>query len=249
MTQTADYDAIIVGAGPAGLFSAIRAASPRNPVLLLEKNREPGRKLGIAGSGQCNITHDGPISGFLSHYGDHGHFLKPSLMQFPNSGLISFFEDRGLNMVTREDGKVFPSTLSSHDVIETLLRECRDCGVELACTQPVREIQGSPHHFSVSTPDHVFTGKSLVIAAGGASYPRTGSDGDGYRLAASLSHTIREIAPALVPVIVRDSPFSGLAGLSFTSLSFSLWRNGKKVGGTQRGCARNPRGSLRPWNP
>ena len=103
------YDVVIIGAGPAGLFCAIHAADPGRRVLLLEKNPQPGAKLLLAGSGQCNLTHDGEIREFVTHYGDHGKFVKPALMSFTNRDLMAFFRDRGLAMVTEENGKVFPA--------------------------------------------------------------------------------------------------------------------------------------------
>ena len=91
------YDVVVIGAGPAGLFCALQAALPGHRVLLLEKNSDPGAKLLLSGSGQCNITHDGEIRDFLSHYGDHGKQVKPALFGFTNRDLIEFFRKRGLH--------------------------------------------------------------------------------------------------------------------------------------------------------
>ena len=114
---------IIIGAGPAGLFCAANAGAAGKKIVIFEKNPVPGKKLLLAGSGQCNITHDGPVREFLTHYGDKGPFLKPALMNFPNTALISFFQERGLEMVTTKAGKVFPATLKSTDVLHTLETE------------------------------------------------------------------------------------------------------------------------------
>jgi predicted Rossmann fold flavoprotein len=230
MTRDTCFDIIIVGAGPAGLFCAVTAGADRKRVLLLDKNTGPGKKLLLAGSGQCNITHDGPVKEFLTHYGDHGAFLKPALMNFSNTALITFFEERGLGMTTTKTGKVFPATLRSGDVLQILENECRTAGVTTHYSNPVMEISSKSDQFSVVTRNANFSGKSLVICTGGASYPGTGSTGDGYRLAASLGHTITETAPALSPVIIDKYPFCELAGVSFDSLVFSVWRDGKKTG-------------------
>ena len=106
-------------------------------VLLLEKNQDPGSKLLISGSGQCNITHAGEIRDFLAHYGDHGKFLKPALFSCTNNDLIAFFRERGLAMMTEENGKVFPETRQSADVLNILLDECRKNDVDLRCGEPV----------------------------------------------------------------------------------------------------------------
>jgi len=221
---------IIIGAGPAGLFCAAKAGAGGKKVFVIEKNPVPGRKLLLAGSGQCNITHEGPVRDFLTHYGDHGSFLKPALMNFPNTALISFFQERGLEMVTTKSGKIFPATLKSTDVLHILENECATNGVTMQYNEPVREVSHKDNLFFVVTPNTTYYGKSLVIATGGASYPGTGSTGDGYRFASSLGHTIAETAPALAPVIVNGYPFGDLAGVSFDSLYYSLWRDGKKIG-------------------
>jgi predicted Rossmann fold flavoprotein len=230
MTPDTYFDVIIIGAGPAGLFCAATVGTAGKRVLILEKNPGPGNKLLLAGSGQCNITHDGPVKEFLTHYGAHGAFLKPALMNFPNTALITFFKERGLDMTTTMAGKVFPATLKSRDVLQILENECRITGVTTQCNNPVREISHKDDHFLVVTRNAHFSGKSLVISTGGASYPGTGSTGDGYRFAAALGHHIAETGPALSPVIVDKYPFSELGGVSFDSLVFSVWRDGKKIG-------------------
>ncbi len=230
MTTETSSDIIIIGAGPAGLFCACNAASAGEKVIILEKNVTPGKKLLLAGSGQCNITHDGPVREFLVHYGDHGRFIKPALMNFPNTALISFFKERGLDMMTTAAGKVFPSTQKSTDVLQILEQECRTLGVTLQYHQPVREVRHADGHFFVITRDTTYCGNSLVIATGGMTYPGTGSTGDGYPIASSLGHTIADPAPALAPVLADRFPFGELAGISFDSLPFSLVREGKKIG-------------------
>jgi predicted Rossmann fold flavoprotein len=197
------YDVLVIGAGPAGLFCAIHAACPADRVLLLEKNPDPGKKLLLSGSGQCNITHTGEMRDFLVRYGNHGKFLKPALFEFTNKDLLAFFHERGLGMLTEETGKVFPKTRRSEDVLATLIEECRECGVVLRCGDAVTGITRTSDGFEITTPTMLYRCTVLVIATGGASYPKSGSTGDGYRFVASLGQPVTEIAPALTPLLIR----------------------------------------------
>jgi len=226
-THLQSYDLIIIGAGPAGLFSAISSQQQGKRILILEKMKTPGKKLLISGSGQCNITHQGNIRDFTDRYGDHGRFLRPALMGFTNDDLISFFRERGLSMVAEESGKVFPASRCSEDVLSILLTECRSAGIALHCGQPVRSVNRSEEGFQLETDLGRYLSPLLVIAAGGCSYPATGSSGDGYRLAAALGHSICEVAPALTPVRIKDYPFSDLAGVSLQDIDISILRDRK----------------------
>jgi len=229
-TVSAVNDAVvIIGGGPAGLFCALQAAGAVEKVIVFEKKPAPARKLLIAGSGQCNITHDGEIAGFLSHYGDHGAFLRPALMNFTNRDLISFFAARGLRMKTEPGGKVFPETRRSADVLAVLLSECTSRGVDIRCSEPVTTVEREGDGFLVRAEKAVVQAGVLVIATGGASYPATGSTGDGYAFARALGQPVTEVAPALAPVYVTDYPFADLAGISFENLTIAVYRGGRLV--------------------
>jgi predicted Rossmann fold flavoprotein len=223
------YDVAVIGAGPAGLFCAIHAARPGCRVLLLEKNPEPGAKLLLAGSGQCNITHEGEIREFVTHYGDHGKFIKPGLMTFTNHDLMDFFRDHGCAMITEENGKVFPQTRRSVDVLKILLTECGSRGVTIRCSEPVTGISRDGGSFIITTGAALYHAGTAVITTGGASYPQCGTTGDGYRFAASLGQPVTETAPALTPLLIRPFPFASLMGMSFEQMRFSVWRQGKKI--------------------
>ncbi len=223
------HDVVVIGAGPAGLFCALHAGMPGHSILLLEKNPYPGAKLLLSGSGQCNITHGGEIRDFISHYGDHGKQVKPALFGFTNQDLIEFFCTRGLAMITEENGKVFPETLRSADVLALLIKECKDRGVNFHCGEPATRVNRTDEGFEITTPKTTYLSPVLVIATGGASYPKTGSTGDGYRISASLGQQVTAIAPALTPLLIRNYPFAALAGISFEGMRFSIWRAGKKI--------------------
>jgi hypothetical protein len=223
------YDVVVIGAGPAGLFCAVQAALPGRRVLLLEKNPHPGAKLHLSGSGQCNITHDGEIRDFLAHYGDHGKQVRPALFGFTNQDLGEFFRNRGLAMITDENGKVFPKTRRSADVLALLVQECKKRGVDLHCSEPASGITRTAEGFAIITPKTTYLSPVIVIATGGVSYPGTGSTGDGYRISVSLGQPLTEIGPALTPLLIRNYPFAALSGISFECMYFSIWRAGKKV--------------------
>ncbi|MDD1689127.1 MAG: NAD(P)/FAD-dependent oxidoreductase [Methanoregula sp.] len=223
------YDVAVIGGGPAGLFCAIHASAPGCRVVLFEKNERPGTKLLLSGTGQCNLTHDGEIREFVTHYGDHGKFVKPSLMSFTNKNLIGFFRERGLAVMTEENGKVFPKTRQAEDVLAVLLAECRDRGVSIHCSEPVLAVSRRDDSFVIATGKGEYRSGTLVITTGGASYPKCGTTGDGYRFAEALGQPVTEIAPALAPLLIRPFPFAGLAGISFEGMHFSVWRDGKKL--------------------
>jgi len=223
------YDTAVIGAGPAGLFCAIHAAAPGTSVLLLEKNPRPGEKLRISGTGQCNITHDGEIRSFFSRYGSHGQFIRPALLSFTNRALLRFFEDRGLSFEIMQGGKVFPLSRNASDVCDILIHECEGRGVILRCGEPVQRVDSMNPGFVIRTAGLRAHSKNLVLATGGASYPSTGSTGDGYRVAASLGHSIIGIGPALAPLVIKNFPFSSLAGMTFPGLPFSVWRKNHKI--------------------
>ena len=223
------YDVAVIGAGPAGLFCAIHASAQDARVLLIEKNDHPGKKLLLSGTGQCNITHNGEIRDFLSHYGDHGKQIKPALLGFSNSDLIRFFSQRGLSMIAEDNGKIFPQTRRAADVLAVLMRECRERGVILECGNAVVRVSRIPEGFQIDTPARTYRSGILVITTGGESYPHTGSTGDGYRLSEELGQPLIKTAPALTPLHIRNYPFADLSGISFEGMHFSVWRDRKKI--------------------
>lgn len=225
------YDAIVVGAGPAGLFTASCARENLDRVLLLEKQPSPGRKLLLTGSGKCNFTNIRPIREFLPAYGDHGHFLKPALLHFTNQDIIAFFKGRGVKAtVAEEDGRVFPRSLRAGDVLNALLAACRERNVEIRLREGVVRTEAQPKGgFLVHTPAGVLESGNVVIATGGRSYPGTGSTGDGYSLARSLGHSLVRPRPGLTPFHVRNFPLADLSGMSFRNLRVTLWREGRKL--------------------
>lgn len=221
------YSTIVIGGGPAGMAAAIFASA--GPTLILERNDSLGKKLLIAGTGRCNITHHGDIGDFIHHYGDHGKFLKKALREFTNTDMVQFFTDRGLATIVDKNGKVFPHTEKSRDVLRVLLDECRARGVEIRSNQQVVRVDRVEEQFVVAANGETFGAKHLVVATGGRSYPTTGSTGDGYLLAQQLGHTVVEPRPALTPVFVKDYPFAELAGVSLDAVPVYLYRGAKKV--------------------
>ena len=241
----AEHGAIVIGGGPAGLFLAARLAARlagRLPtdsgggVLLLERMPKPGRKLLASGSGQCNVTHQGSVVDFLGHYGGAGRFLKKSLHAFSNEDLAAWLGERGVGLEAEEGGKIFPVSRKATDVLSALLGECDSSGVTLVTDARVSSLsRGRDTGFRVEVAvaggaPRVFHGTLVALAAGGRSYPGTGSSGDGHALAASLGHSIVPPRPALTPVTLRDRALCDLAGLSFSDLSFAIRRRGKKIG-------------------
>ena len=222
---------LVLGAGPAGLACGIAAALRGEQVVVLEKNVKPGVKLRLSGSGQCNLTHGGPIEDFLDHYGGpkKGRFIKPALFAFPNTKIVRFFEQRGVPLLEREDGKVFPRSLQSDDILRTLVEELETSGGQLRTGVDVHAIKRTADGFSVETNQGVFSSERLTIATGGMSYPKTGSTGDGYHFAEQWGHRIVSPRPALTPVVVKQYPFADAAGVSFDGIPITVYRNGKKI--------------------
>jgi predicted Rossmann fold flavoprotein len=223
------YALIVIGGGPAGLFCALRAAGNGRKILLLEKNPSAGRKLLLSGSGQCNITHDGDILSFLSHYGDNGRFIKPALLNFQNRDLLSFLSERELPVVTESGGKVFPVSRKASSILDILVRECSAAKVEIRCGDPALNVSSREGGFLIRTGRETYRSGRVAIATGGITYPLTGSTGDGLGFAQSLGHRVTEVGPALTAVTIQDYPFSTLAGISFKDVIISLFRAGRKA--------------------
>lgn len=222
---------IIIGAGPAGLFSAIQSKNENNDVLILEKYSKTGKKLLMSGSGQCNITHKGDVDDFLNHYGENEMFMISSLYQFDNQALLYFFRERGINFITDENGKFFPSSRKAEDILNVLLKECSKIDIEIKYNTAVNKVKFKEENnlFTVLTDENKYIADFLVIAAGGKSYPTTGSSGDGYRFAEELGHNIIPPAPALTPICIKNYDFSNLAGISLQNAELSLWRKNKVI--------------------
>ena len=219
---------IVVGAGAAGLMAAGQAAGMGAETLLLEKMNRPGRKLRIAGKGRCNLTNVAPVSEFITHFGPNGRFLRQAFHQFFNSDVVAFFEELGVATVTERGGRVFPASSQAQDVVDALVRWVGKLGVTLRTRSPVERLQVEGGQVVGVQVSRNYRADAVIVATGGASYPATGSTGDGYRLAASVGHTIVPIRPALVPLETAGDVAPRLQGLSLHNVTVQVRVDGKK---------------------
>lgn len=230
---------IIIGGGAAGMMAAISASKEGKKVLLLEKNEKLGKKLFITGKGRCNITSACDPDEFLNHVATNSRFLYSSFSRFNNHDVVRLLNDAGLKTKVERGQRVFPQSDHSSDVIGTLKRLCDRNHVEILYHAKVEKILLHDHEgvsgekkrsfAGVQLSDgRVIQGDSLIIATGGCSYTSTGSDGDGYRLARELGHSIRPVYPSLVPFIMKETWCRDLMGLTLKNISIRV-KNGKKV--------------------
>lgn len=225
---------IIIGGGAAGMMAAISASKEGKKVLLLEKNEKLGKKLFITGKGRCNITNACEADEFLNHVATNSRFLYSSFSRFNNHDVVRLLNDAGLKTKVERGQRVFPQSDHSSDVIGTLKRLCDRNHVEILYHVKVEEIllrddEKDRSFAGVKLSDgRVMYGDSLIIAAGGCSYTSTGSDGDGYRLARALGHSIRPVYPSLVPFIMKEEWCRDLMGLTLKNISIRV-KNGKKI--------------------
>jgi len=236
--RRARYQVIVVGGGAAGLMAAGQAAGLGAKTLLLEKMNRPGRKLRITGKGRCNLTNIAPLPAFLAHFGHNGRTLRQAFSQFFTSELVAFFQELGVRTVTERGGRVFPVSDQAQDVVDALVRWVTECGVTLHNRSPVDRllvegervvgVQISQTSKERRPAKRAYRADAVIIATGGASYPATGSTGDGYRLAGSVGHTLVPIRPALVPLETAGEIASRLQGLSLRNVTVRVWADGKK---------------------
>ncbi|NOR50570.1 MAG: aminoacetone oxidase family FAD-binding enzyme, partial [Desulfuromonadales bacterium] len=196
------YDVIVIGGGPAGMFSAGFAARQGAKVLLLEKNPRCGVKVLITGKGRCNVTHseDDPRK-FVESFGRNGRALLTALYAFGVDDVVAFFEERHVPLKIERGGRIFPERGEAKDIQRALESFVRDAGVEVRTSCEVKSLLIDDGLIqAVETAVGSFTASNVVLATGGLSYPETGCTGDGYAWAKACGHHLVTPKPALVSV-------------------------------------------------
>ncbi len=226
-----NFDLIIIGAGPAGLFSAIQCASKGLSVCIFESGKSAGKKLLLTGQGKCNITNSLPPADFINHYGSKLRFVRNCIYSFSNNDLINFFLSGGLKLVDRGDGKIFPESESSVDVLNHLLSLCRKYDVQFRFNSRVSSADHDGTRFTTTSSKSNASAGALLIATGGFTFPSTGSDGSGYNLAENFGHNIVPLKPALAGIVTNKITAEKLSYCSGISVecSCTLVRNAKHL--------------------
>ena len=227
---------VVIGAGPAGLMAAGTAARSGNPVLLIEKNSAPGLKLNLTGQGRCNFTNSASLTDFLSHCYPDRRWLKRVFQHYFSSELIAFFKSLQLPAVEEDNGRLFPACQSAAAVTDALVSWCRSSGVRFLYHHKIVGVHCHGHGVSsirVKAPkaDEPVTiaVRGVIIATGGCSYPRTGSNGDGHALARFVGHTVVDPLPALVRLLCEDVEVHECSGISLADARLDLWSEGSKI--------------------
>lgn len=217
-----NYDGIVIGGGPAGMFAAITAARRGKRVLLLERNGRLGKKLLITGKGRCNVTNDCSGQGVLQNTPHNGRFLYSAMTAFPPSEIISFFEQCGCRLKTERGNRVFPETDKSQTILDCLQGELRRWNVTIKTDRILHILTKNGKAVGAVGEAGEYIADWVILATGGVSYPATGSTGDGYTMAAELGHTITPLEGSLVPLEAAGTDCMAMQGLSLRNVSVKL---------------------------
>lgn len=217
-----EFDGIVVGGGPAGMFAAITAAELGQRVLLLERNDRLGRKLLITGKGRCNVTNDCSAQDVLQNTPRNGRFLYSAMTAFPPERTKAFFESHGCPLKTERGNRVFPVSDKAVSILDCLRRELRRQNVTLRTGRAETLLTKDGRVIGVQTGEESVFVDWVILATGGASYPATGSTGDGYRLAGEMGHTIVPPEGSLVPLETIGPDCPDMQGLSLRNVGVKL---------------------------
>ena len=226
MTQ---FDGIVIGGGPAGMFAAITAAARGKRVLLLERNDRLGKKLLITGKGRCNVTNDCSGSEVLQNTPRNGKFLFSAMNAFPPEKTKAFFEENGCALKTERGNRVFPVTDKSQSVLEALQKELRRRQVSVKTGRALEVLTEEGKVTGIRTQNETIHANWVILATGGASYPTTGSTGDGYIMAQALGHTVIAPQGSLVPLETAGYDCQDMQGLSLRNCGVKLLNAKGKV--------------------
>ena len=216
------FDGIVIGGGPAGMFAAITAARRGEKVLLLERNARLGKKLLITGKGSCNVTNDCSGQEVLQNTPRHGKFLYSAMNTFPPEKAMAFFEENGCALKTERGSRVFPVTDKSQSVLDCLQRELRRQNVTVKTARVKEILTEEGKATGVRTQNETIRSNWVILATGGASYPTTGSTGDGYVMAEALGHTVVAPQGSLVPLETAGTDAQAMQGLSLRNCGVKL---------------------------
>jgi hypothetical protein len=224
---------VIVGGGAAGLMAACYAGESGLPCVLIERKHRVGSKLLMCGNGRCNLTTHLRSEAFLSAFGDElADFLRPSIEAFTPHELQSWFKQRGLPLMQTRDGKVFPKSERAPDVVHMFSDRLRDLGVPLCLNAPIKSIVPKKDGFTVSVSAFTLKAANVLVATGGVSYPKTGSVGDGQKMAGELGHRLQPYRPGLVGLEWKTPWLMENSGASFKEATAVIYDGQTRIGTT-----------------
>lgn len=228
MTKTNDKNVrgiAVIGGGPAGMMAASTAAELGADVVLFDKNKSLGRKLRITGKGRCNVTNHCTVQEFITNVPSNGRFMWSALDRFSPEDTMEMFESAGVPLKVERGRRVFPVSDLAGDIAGAMVKKCQKSGVEMRMQTVIEICENDDHIWRIDTDAESILFKKVIICTGGKSYPRTGSDGDGYKFAQSLGHEIISPQPSLVPLTSDDKVCNEMCGLSLKNVALKITRS------------------------
>ena len=221
---------LVAGAGPAGMMAAITAAENGAEVTLLEKMKRPGRKMMITGKGRCNITNAADVPEIIRQFKGNGAFLHSAFAAFDNQDVMRFFEDQGVPLKVERGNRVFPVSDHALDCVDAMVHRLHELGVTIETEATVRDVLLEHGHAAGvrTVTGAISRADAVILALGGASYPGTGSSGDGYEMVKKLGHTVTPILPSLVPLETEEAWPKDVQGLSLRNVRVKLLVDGEE---------------------
>ncbi len=219
----------VIGGGPAGMLAAAEAACKGNHVILFEQNEKTGKKLYITGKGRCNLTNACPMEEMFDNIPRNPKFLYSALYGFTNRDVIALVESMGIKLKVERGQRVFPESDHASDVIKAFNGYMQAKGVDVRLHSRVEALQKTQDGFIVTVNGQAMPFTAVILATGGKSYPSTGSDGSGYKLAQSLGHALIPCKPSLVPLETEEAWPKKAMGLSLRNVQLQATQRGKRV--------------------